>query len=104
MDLNESFYVGDAAGREQNWMPKKKKDFSSADRLFALNVGLKFHTPEAHFLKQHEGKYKLPEFNPSKLDLNAPISDSNIISDSKEVCLALCNFLCTKKMKYFKTS
>ncbi|XP_075216122.1 polynucleotide kinase 3'-phosphatase isoform X2 [Lycorma delicatula] len=85
VDLNESFFVGDAAGREQNWMPKKKKDFSSADRLFALNIGLKFHTPEAHFLNQPEGKYKLPEFIPSSLDHNLPISDSNLISDTKEV-------------------
>lgn len=60
-----SFYCGDAAGRDQNWMEKRKKDFSCSDRLFALNVGIKFFTPEELFLKQKPTKkYTLPEFNP----------------------------------------
>ena len=48
VDLNQSIYVGDAAGRPAEG--KKKKDFSFSDRLFALNAGLKFYTPEEHFL------------------------------------------------------
>lgn len=39
IDMTKSFYVGDAAGREKNWAPKRNKDHSSADRLFALNIG-----------------------------------------------------------------
>lgn len=39
IDMSKSFYVGDAAGREKNWAPKRNKDHSSADRLFALNIG-----------------------------------------------------------------
>ncbi|KAF0030715.1 hypothetical protein F2P81_017446 [Scophthalmus maximus] len=37
VDKTASFYVGDAAGRPENWAPgKKKKDFSSSDRLDTL--------------------------------------------------------------------
>lgn len=39
IDVDKSFYVGDAAGREKNWAPKKNKDHSAADRLFAMNIG-----------------------------------------------------------------
>jgi len=49
-DKTESFFVGDAAGREY---PKGKPDFSSTDRKWALNIGLPFFTPEvglAHML------------------------------------------------------
>ena len=38
--MNESFYVGDAAGRIKNWDAGKPKDFSCTDRMFAHNCGL----------------------------------------------------------------
>lgn len=37
-DKNNSYFVGDAAGRAN--------DFASTDRKFALNVGIQFYTPE----------------------------------------------------------
>ena len=40
VDLSDSLYVGDAAGRVAGWQPGKKKDFACSDRLFALNVGM----------------------------------------------------------------
>lgn len=40
IDYNESFFVGDAAGRPKDWAPGKKKDFSCADRMFAYNNNL----------------------------------------------------------------
>jgi len=39
VDSSKCMYVGDAAGRVNNWKPGKKKDFSCSDRLFALNIG-----------------------------------------------------------------
>ncbi|XP_060679447.1 bifunctional polynucleotide phosphatase/kinase, partial [Hemiscyllium ocellatum] len=51
VDLASCLYVGDAAGRPANWAPgRKKKDFSCSDRLFALNAGIPFYTPEEFFL------------------------------------------------------
>ncbi|XP_021313432.1 polynucleotide 3'-phosphatase ZDP isoform X2 [Sorghum bicolor] len=41
IDMDQSFYVGDAAGRE--------KDHSDADIKFAKAIGLKFHVPEEYF-------------------------------------------------------
>lgn len=39
--MNESFYVGDAAGRPT--------DFSDSDKVFAENLGIKFYIPEDFF-------------------------------------------------------
>ena len=52
----ESFYVGDAAGRCENYSTKTKKDFSCADRKFAYNLDLKFYTPEEFFLHEEPNK------------------------------------------------
>jgi len=40
VDMAESFYVGDAAGRPKGWAAGKDKDFSCVDRMFAYNCGL----------------------------------------------------------------
>jgi bifunctional polynucleotide phosphatase/kinase len=40
-DKKSSFFVGDAAGRPD--------DFASTDRKWAINVGLPFYTPEVGF-------------------------------------------------------
>ncbi|VDP13737.1 unnamed protein product [Onchocerca flexuosa] len=67
INRQSSFYVGDAAGRIQTNI-RGKKDHSAADRLFALNFGVKFFTPEQYFLKQMEVEdYTLPSFSPSSL-------------------------------------
>lgn len=63
--LEKSFYCGDAAGREANWIGKRKKDFSCSDRLFAMNIGLKFYTPEEYFQGHAPtSKFTLPGFDP----------------------------------------
>ncbi|KAJ0618060.1 putative phosphoric monoester hydrolase [Helianthus annuus] len=41
IDMDQSFYVGDAAGR--------KDDHSDADKKFAEKIGLKFYLPEEYF-------------------------------------------------------
>lgn len=48
IDANNSFYVGDAAGRPAR--PEIPKDFSDSDLRFSINIGLRFQTPEEHFL------------------------------------------------------
>ncbi|XP_014665747.1 PREDICTED: bifunctional polynucleotide phosphatase/kinase-like [Priapulus caudatus] len=76
VDAAASFYVGDAAGREANWAPKRKKDFSCGDRLFALNAGIRFYTPEEFFLGQKACTlYRMPTFDPRMLKASAPLVD-----------------------------
>lgn len=41
IDKDESYFVGDAAGR--------MADHSGVDRMFAVNAGIKFLTPEVRF-------------------------------------------------------
>lgn len=49
IDLKESFFVGDAAGRLKGWKRGKTADHSNADKVFACNIGITFHTPEEFF-------------------------------------------------------
>ncbi|XP_069039165.1 bifunctional polynucleotide phosphatase/kinase [Lepisosteus oculatus] len=93
VDVSQSFYVGDAAGRPANWAPdRKKKDFSCSDRLFALNAGLRFHTPEEFFLGWKSAPFSLPTFDPRKCDPGAPLfspPDASLTSTKQEVIVAV---------------
>ncbi|XP_028275302.1 bifunctional polynucleotide phosphatase/kinase [Parambassis ranga] len=106
VDKMQSFYVGDAAGRPENWAPgKKKKDFSCSDRLFALNIGLQFHTPEEYFLGWKAASYRLPEFDPRKLDSTARLYDppsASLTSSKTEVIVAV-GFPASGKSTFFHT-
>lgn len=85
VDLKASFYVGDAAGRGAEG--KRKRDHSCCDRLFALNVGLAFYTPEEHFLDKKPMSFALPEFNPTRLPTNLPITEpANVKIPSDAQC------------------
>ncbi|KAK6358849.1 hypothetical protein TWF696_000029 [Orbilia brochopaga] len=55
VDLENSVFVGDAAGR--------KDDFSASDRKFAENIGIPFLTPEEYFLGEKPAPYEF-DFNP----------------------------------------
>lgn len=51
-NICESFFVGDAAGRDhfvQNNQIIRHEDFSDCDKLFANCIGLDFHTTESFF-------------------------------------------------------
>ena len=66
INKNNSFYVGDAAGRICN--SSGKKDFTNTDRLFAINASINFFTPEKYFLggKMEKELYGVPRFVSSK--------------------------------------
>uniref|UniRef100_A0A8C2WZ93 Polynucleotide kinase 3'-phosphatase n=1 Tax=Cyclopterus lumpus TaxID=8103 RepID=A0A8C2WZ93_CYCLU len=104
VDKMQTFYVGDAAGRPENWAPgKKKKDFSCSDRLFALNIGVQFHTPEEYFLGWKSAPYSLPDFDPRKLDSTAALYDppsASLTSCGTEVIVAV-GFPASGKSTFF---
>lgn len=58
VDREKSFFVGDSAGRRA--IVGKKRDYSCCDRLFALNSGIRFFTPEEYFLNCPEIPYDVP--------------------------------------------
>ncbi|XP_075771999.1 bifunctional polynucleotide phosphatase/kinase isoform X2 [Pelodiscus sinensis] len=91
--LKNSLYVGDAAGRPPNWAPgHKKKDFSCSDRLFALNAGLPFYTPEEFFLGWAPAPYQLPSFDPRELDSQGRLydpPDAPLLAPSPELVVAV---------------
>lgn len=78
-------YVGDAAGRAKGWGPGKKKDFSCSDRLFAINIGCAFHTPEEFFLGHRKIKFEIPCFDPRSLSskLAENNDSSHLVARSK---------------------
>ncbi|KAG0371642.1 hypothetical protein BGX24_001393 [Mortierella sp. AD032] len=75
IDTFESYYVGDAAGREKDWKVGAVKDFNNTDRKFADSLGIAFHTPEHFFLDQAcpDHKWSYGAFDPKKWPANAPL-------------------------------
>eukprot|EP00742_Colponemidia_sp_Colp-10_P009378 GILJ01010221.1.p1 GENE.GILJ01010221.1~~GILJ01010221.1.p1 ORF type:complete len:814 (+),score=82.71 GILJ01010221.1:65-2443(+) len=86
IDLQHSFFVGDAAGRIEDIKSTTTADYSCSDRIFARDCGIQFHTPEEFFLAAPKQPFELhvaPSdhrtltlesfFNPKQND-DAPIS------------------------------
>ncbi|KAK3591259.1 hypothetical protein CHS0354_010624 [Potamilus streckersoni] len=83
-----SLYVGDAAGRSKDWEPGKPKDFSCSDRMFALNLKIKFYTPEEFFLEKPPAKFKWGCVDPTTYLKKAPTpSATTYHSKTKEVII-----------------
>lgn len=103
VDLKSCIYVGDAAGRPESKVPiKRKKDFSCADRLFALNAHLKFYTPEEFFLGHKPSSFQMPSFDPRTVgneplavrykpasNGNSTLKESDVVSSSSEVVVCV---------------
>ncbi|KAI8576798.1 hypothetical protein K450DRAFT_255004 [Umbelopsis ramanniana AG] len=73
IDLGESFYIGDAAGRAEGWKVKAKKDHSCGDRKFADNIGIQFQTPEEFFFNESPVKFSWGGFDPKKATTEGPV-------------------------------
>ncbi|KAL7714457.1 Polynucleotide kinase-3'-phosphatase [Entamoeba marina] len=63
IDYKNCLYIGDAAGRQDNWKKDVKKDFSCSDRQFALNIGIDFKTPDEFFNGEEPAKYCLGDID-----------------------------------------
>ncbi|KAF2461511.1 polynucleotide kinase 3 phosphatase-domain-containing protein [Lineolata rhizophorae] len=70
VDIENSFFIGDAGGRVSNIGGAESKktgqsarDFSCSDRNFAANVGIAFKTPEEYFLNAAPAPFER-EFDP----------------------------------------
>ncbi|KAG0202450.1 hypothetical protein BGX28_005026 [Mortierella sp. GBA30] len=75
IDREQSYYVGDAAGRHEGWKVGALKDFNTTDRKFAASLDIQFHTPEHFFLDQScpDHKWSFGEFDPKKWPKNIPL-------------------------------
>ncbi|KAF4321818.1 hypothetical protein BBO99_00004497, partial [Phytophthora kernoviae] len=95
IDKQESFYCGDAAGRPK--IAGRTKDFAATDYKFALNIGIRFYTPEGLFLGSKQRIHTRPDmwelgFDPKSIVLNessdGPLlnpASARIVSPNQEV-------------------
>ncbi|KAI0051582.1 PNK3P-domain-containing protein [Auriscalpium vulgare] len=104
IDKTSSYYVGDAAGRAD--------DFASTDRKFALNVGIKFYTPEAsmrafseYFLGISAAPYTLPGFSVSSLKPGLRITPVSppIVSTTPPELVLFVGLPCLGKSSFYRS-
>ncbi|KAF8906030.1 polynucleotide kinase 3 phosphatase-domain-containing protein [Gymnopilus junonius] len=103
IDKANSFFVGDAAGRQYT---KGKGDFASTDRKWAQNIDLPFFTPEEYFLKlpPHQN-FSMPGFHPSslpQLPLLMPTSSPIIPAQHKQETVLFVGYPCLGKSTLFR--
>jgi bifunctional polynucleotide phosphatase/kinase len=79
VNMKESFYCGDAAGRPK--VGDKPKDFTDTDIKFAINIGIRFLTPEECFLNEVDDRIPTA----FKKQLLANTSDKGAASKKEEV-------------------
>ncbi|XP_059622603.1 uncharacterized protein F21D5.5 [Phlebotomus argentipes] len=103
IDMQESFFVGDAAGRPA--AAGRKKDHSCSDRLMAVNLSLTFSTPEEHFLGSKAVSWTRPEFDPkvsTAKNLLEP-SDAKLQRDEQEI-IVMCGSPGSGKSSFVKSN
>jgi len=87
--MEKSFFCGGNAGRLAGFDSDGKpieKDHSCCDLLFAINIGLKFYTPEEYFLKESTADIILfTAFDPNYILSNIRYTDlsSKVLFSSK---------------------
>ena len=92
VDLSESIFVGDAAGRPAT--SSRKQDFADSDYKLALNVGVAFKTPEHFFEGSRDPLHcqlPKPRFHISLYD-NNPEPDPDLFGEkcgSPEIVLLI---------------
>ncbi|CAJ0751038.1 2260_t:CDS:10 [Entrophospora sp. SA101] len=86
IDLENSFYVGDAAGRIRNW-----KANAPCDCKFAENIGIKFYTPEEFFDNAQPAKYSYGDFNPKSIPTMDENDDVMLFSPSDKPLISSSN-------------
>ncbi|CAG8703016.1 10215_t:CDS:2, partial [Cetraspora pellucida] len=73
IDKENSFYVGDAAGRIKNWKFGAPCDWADTDRKFAENIEINFYTPEEFFDNVEAAPFSYNGFDPKKLPRDVPL-------------------------------
>ncbi|KIL00645.1 hypothetical protein PAXRUDRAFT_29641 [Paxillus rubicundulus Ve08.2h10] len=98
IDKKSSFFVGDAAGRPD--------DFASTDRKWAINVGIPFYTPEEYFLGLPAAPYKLPGFHVSGLppttETPSPPDATIVPQPLKPELVLFTGFPCLGKSSFYR--
>ena len=90
IDMDNSFYIGDAAGREKT--DKRQKDHATSDRDLAANIGIKFQTPEEFFLGLETEPYFHP-FEPKQFllsTLSQPEQKTPFTKQNKQELVIFC--------------
>ncbi|CAK7206598.1 DNA kinase/phosphatase Pnk1 [Sporothrix eucalyptigena] len=103
VDLESSFFVGDAAGRVPYLKNGKTvpKDFSCSDRNLAANVGVRFETPEEYFLGESPREF-VRGFDLGEHPFAEAASPTFIKSDGQEM-VVFCGPPGAGKSTFFRT-